>query len=118
MMSDTIPMSDKLREKFENVIDTLHLYVEWIETEYKKNGRQSSFENVFSNMMLADAYIRTLIGVIQEEAPYRYSEPAEAFGIADALGDFMHALKADKFREGMEALGDAVADISYVLDTY
>lgn len=117
-MPERIPMSEKLYEKLEDSIDTLHLYVDWIEEEYRKNGRDGSFENVFSNMMLTEAYIRTLIETIQKEAPYHYSDPAEAFKITDDLGDFLHALREDRLQEGMEALGEAVADIDYVLDEY
>lgn len=117
-MTNTVPISEKLLDKMEHSQDTLQLYMEWIENEYQKNGRNGTFENVFSNISMTEAYIRTYIEILQDEAPYKWSEPTEAFEITDALGDFLYSIRHDKLLDGMQALGDAVSLIGIVLEDY
>ena len=115
--SETLPISEKLYQKFEDSLSRLKIFSEWIEAEWTKNGRKGSFDNAFSNFPMAIDYIITLNRMIFDEAPMN-ADPAEAGQIMSALADFAHAFKQDDLKDGMEALNDAIADIAYVLDEY
>lgn len=116
-MAELLPITERLYEKFEDAEERLSLYMQWIENEYEKYGDSGYFDNVFGNYRMVVDYIKNLLNVIADESPTD-TEPAEAPSIMGALSDFLSALNHDRFQFGMEALGDALADIRYVLDEY